>query len=594
MKKKNPYQLLIDTMGLYKICVVISIICAAISAVFYIIAYIYVYDIAEALLAYVREGMALEESYIQAKAMKIFMSICAGYGMYGFSLLFSHITAFNTALKLKNKMVRHIGNLPLGFHDTHSSGSLRKIIEKNTETAETLIAHQIPNTTQAVVLPIVLAYFMLSYNVWMSISCIIPVIIGFILMMAIMMKGGADFVSKYQKASADISNAAVEYVRGVSVVKTFGQSADSFNRYKNAVLSFQEYVLKFALSMENGDSLYNTSINSLFLTLIPTTIYLFNKSGGDKNIFLNFIFFASLLPMASSILKKMMSNSSESIIVKESLQVLEEILAYKPMDYKSDEREKGYEIRLCDVSFSYGADMPLALDNIDLTVPEGSVTALVGPSGSGKSTIGSLIARYWDVNSGKITIGGTDVRDMSLEHLNSIVSVVFQESTMLKATIRKNVSLYRPDATDEQIMRALKAAQCMDILEKLPNGLDTVYGARGTYLSGGEMQRLAIARAILKDAPIVVLDEATAFTDSENEYLIRKALKELLKGKTVIMIAHRMSTVRDADKICVIDNGHLIEEGTHDELMDKEGAYAGLVREFNTTIEWKLGREALA
>lgn len=593
MKKKNPYKLLLDTMGGLKICMVLSIACAVCSAYYYVLAYTYVYEVAREVLSVGKNFAAIQLEFLKDCGWNTLMCIGMGYGMYGLALLFSHITAFNTAARLKVKLVRHIGCLPLGYHDTHSGGAIRKILEKNTEMSETLIAHQIPNTAQAVTLPVILCIFMFRYSVWMAVACIIPVIIGFVLLMVIMMGGGADFVSNYQKAAANISNAAVEYVRGISVVKTFGQSADSFQRYKKAVEDFRDYMLKFALSMQKGDSAYNTAINSIFFTVVLGAILQYNRTG-DSNVIANFIFFAAMLPMARSALKKIMSNSSESIIVKEALGVMEGMLSEKTMEYTGNEVPQGADVRLEHVSFRYAQDLPLALSDVNLEIPAGSITALVGSSGGGKSTIGSLIARFWDVTEGSIQIGGVDVRNISHETLNRMVSVVFQESTMLKTTIRENVALYRPDASEEEVREALEAAQCMDIIEKLPQGMETIYGAQGTYLSGGEMQRLAIARAILKDAPIVVLDEATAFADSENEYLIRQALKKLLAGKTVIMIAHRISTVEDADQICVIGDGRIVERGTHASLMAEDGAYKHLVEEFHQVIEWKISREVQA
>lgn len=590
--KKSELSLLYKTMGALKIAMLFSIIFAAFSSVLYIQAFTYVYQIAGEIIKKLNNLSDIDKGLLSALAKKILFSICGGYGFYGISLFFSHLTAFNTASRLKIKVIKHIGTLPLGFFDTHPSGALRKIIEKNTEMAETLIAHQIPNTTQSIVLPIAFAFFIFRYSAALSVACIIPVVIGFILMMLIMSKGGSDFVQKYQRAQEDMSNAAVEYVRGISVVKTFGQSAESFNRYKNSVESFSDYVLKFALSMKTGDSLYNSALNSLFLTLIPVTLLQFNKASEFNeaaHIIMTFVFFASLLPIAVSILKKMMSNKSESVIAGEAMAALQKILDEKPMDYVGSETPFSYDIQLKNVSFRYSEDLPFAIEDFNLELKEGSVTAFVGMSGGGKSTLGSLVARFWDCTKGEILIGGVDVKKISREKLNSLVSVVFQENSLLKKSLRENVALYKPDASDEEILEALKAARCSDILARLPNGLDTVYGSKGVYFSGGELQRIAIARAVLKNSPIVILDEATAFSDSENEYLIRMALKELLKGKTVIMIAHRMSTVTDADQICVIENGRLAEKGTHSQLLEKGGIYKNMTDEYNKAVSWKFG-----
>ena len=588
MKKQTNLKLLFETMGVFKITLVISVLFAAVSAVCNIYAYTYVYSTAEEVISALDRIDTVDVMLIKENGKSLLFYICAAFGLYGMSLLFSHITAFNTAARLKNKMISAVGRLPAGFFDTNASGSLRKLIEKNTDTPEQLIAHQIPNTTQSIVLPIAFAVFMFRYSVPMSIACIIPVIIGFILLMSIMAGSGGEFVKKYQQASADVSNAAVEYVRGIPVMKTFGQSAESFKRYNDSTRNFTEYTKDFAMSMITADSSYNTAINSIFFTLIPTAVFLFSKNP-DASVVTDMVFFVSLIPMAVTMLKRIMSNSSETIIVSEAMERLEELLKIKPMEYGGNSIPEHFDIVFDKVDFCYSDNGPDVLKGIDLKIEEGKVTALVGLSGGGKSTIASLAGRLRDVTGGCIRIGGVDIRDIPQRVLDSIVSVVFQESTLLKTTIRENVALYRKDASDPEIISALEAAQCMDILKRLPDGIDTVYGAEGTYFSGGEIQRLAIARAILMDAPIVILDEATAFADSENEYLIRKALKKLLSGKTVIMIAHRMSTVRDADKICVIENGKIVEEGNHNHLMMLKGRYEKMVNEYNKAIDWRIG-----
>jgi ATP-binding cassette subfamily B protein len=577
-------------MGGYKITMVLSIIMAAVSAIMAIYAYTYVYSLTEEIVGKLPDYSSVDSELIKGYGKSIVFMICGGFGMYGIALLFSHITAFNTAARLKRMLISHIGRLPGGYHDTNPSGSVRKIIEKNTDITETLIAHQIPNTTMSIVLPIAFIVFMFRYSVLLSVACIIPVLIGFGLLMMIMMGNGSDFVRRYQQESKDMSNAAVEYVRGIPVMKTFGQTADSFSRYKKSVEGFCEYVFKFAISMMTADSLYNTAINSVFYALVPAAMIAFNKSNGSLKVICSFIFFASIIPMEVTILKRIMSNSSESIIVDEAMGTLRELMDEKPMEYKGNEIPKDYNYKFEGVSFRYADDLPLALDNVNITIKEGEVTALVGMSGGGKSTIASLAARMRDVTGGRILLGGVDIRDISEEKLNESISFVFQESTLLKMSIADNVALYKKNATREEILNALRLAQCGDILEKLPEGIDTMYGSKGVYLSGGEVQRIAIARAILKDAPVIILDEATAFADAENEYLIRKAFKELLRNKTVIMIAHRMSTIKDAGKIYVIDHGKVIEEGRHDELMALGGKYNTMYSEYSKAVNWRVSR----
>ena len=590
MKKKSNMPFLFKSMGGYKITMVLSIIMAAVSAIMAIYAYTYVYSLTEEIVGKLPDYSSVDSELIKGYGKSIVFMICGGYGMYGIALLFSHITAFNTAARLKRMLISHIGKLPGGYHDTNPSGSVRKIIEKNTDITETLIAHQIPNTTMSIVLPIAFIVFMFRYSVLLSVACIIPVLIGFGLLMMIMMGNGSDFVRRYQQESKDMSNAAVEYVRGIPVMKTFGQTADSFSRYKKSVEGFCEYVYKFAISMMTADSLYNTAINSVFYALVPAAMIAFNRSNGSLKVICSFIFFASIIPMEVTILKRIMSNSSESIIVDEAMGSLKELMDEKPMEYKGNEIPKDYNYKFEGVSFRYADDLPLALDNVNITIKEGEVTALVGMSGGGKSTIASLAARMRDVTGGRILLGGVDIRNISEEKLNKSISFVFQESTLLKMSIADNVALYKKNATREEILNALRLAQCGDILEKLPEGIDTMYGSKGVYLSGGEVQRIAIARAILKDAPVIILDEATAFADAENEYLIRKAFKELLRNKTVIMIAHRMSTIKDAGKIYVIDHGKVIAEGRHDELMALGGKYNTMYSEYSKAVNWRVSR----
>ncbi|MCR5656282.1 MAG: ATP-binding cassette domain-containing protein, partial [Butyrivibrio sp.] len=365
-------------------------------------------------------------------------------------------------------------------------------------------------------------------------------------------------------------------------------------RYKNSVDFFCQYVLKFAVSMMNADSSYNTAINSVFYALVPAALLAFNRSENELKVICSFIFFASIIPLEVTILKRIMSNSSETIIVDEAMGTLIGVLNEKPMEYAGSEVPTSFDIEFSDVSFRYAEDLPYVLKNVSLTMKEGTMTALVGMSGGGKSTIAQLCARLRDAEQGTVKIGGVDIKHISEEKLNEILSIVFQESTLLKMSIAENVALYKKNAGREEIMKALKAAQCMDIIEKLPEGIDTIYGSKGAHLSGGEIQRIAIARAILKDSPIVILDEATAFADAENEYLIRKSFENLLKNKTVIMIAHRLSSIKNADNIYVIDGGKPIEKGTHKELMESHGRYYEMYSEYKKAVSWKLEKEAVA
>ena len=373
------------------------------------------------------------------------------------------------------------------------------------------------------------------------------------------------------------------------MVKTFGQTASSFRRYQKAVKDYADFMTKYSFSMENAYSAYTTVVNAVFLFLIPGGIILYNVGNGAEKIIMTFAFFAVLIPLVASILTKLMHSSSNLMLADASFTAIEDIMSEKPLaEEKKQPCPESREIRFNDVSFQYEEGVK-ALDKVSFEIRPNTVNALVGESGGGKSTAANLIARFWDVTEGTVTIGGVDVRDIDYSELMKNISIVFQDTNLFKMSVAENVAMYKPDASREEIMNALKAARCEDIIEKLPDGIDSVIGTKGVYLSGGEMQRIALARAILKDAQIVLLDEATAFADAENEYLIQRALDVLLKGKTVLMIAHRLQTVVHADQILVMQKGIIAEKGTHGELMDKDGVYAKMFNEYESSVSWKIG-----
>lgn len=580
---------LLKFSGPFRITILLSAVFSAFSAVINLKAYLCVYGVAKVLIQSSGNFGALDLAAMKALGMQAVWYVCMGFGTYGMALLCSHISAYNTVAQIRMQLIRHLGTLPLGYHILHPSGKQRKIIEKNTDNLEILIAHNIPDYVQSLVLPIAFLVFMFRYDWRLSLICLVPILIGFILLFSMLKGESSGFIEQVQKSGEDISNAATEYVRGIAVVKTFGQTASSFRRYQRSVKDYADFMTKYAFSMENAFSLYTTIVNAVFLFLIPGGIVLYNLGGGAEKTIMTFAFFAVLIPLVASILTKLMHSSSNLMLADASFTAIEEMLAEKPLaEAKKLPVPQNGEICLNHVSFQYEAGVK-ALDDVSLTIRPGTVTALVGESGGGKSTVANLIARFWDVSEGSVTVGGVDVRKLDYADWMKHISIVFQDTNLFKMSVAENVAMYKPGASREEIMEVLRQAQCEDILEKLPDGVDSVIGARGVYLSGGEMQRIALARAILKDAPIVLLDEATAFADAENEYLIQRALDILLHGKTVLMIAHRLQTIVHADQIIVMQRGGIAEQGTHEELMQRQGVYAKMYHEYENSVSWKIG-----
>jgi len=554
---------LLKFSGPFRITILLSAVFSAFSAVINLKAYLCVYGVAKVLIQSSGNFGALDLAAMKALGMQAVWYVCMGFGIYGMALLCSHISAYNTVARIRMQLIRHLGTLPLGYHILHPSGKQRKIIEKNTDNLEILIAHNIPDYVQSLVLPIAFLVFMFRYDWRLSLICLVPILIGFILLFSMLKGESSGFIEQVQKSGEDISNAATEYVRGIAVVKTFGQTASSFRRYQRAVKDYADFMTKYAFSMENAFSLYTTIVNAVFLFLIPGGIVLYNLGGGAEKTIMTFAFFAVLIPLVASILTKLMHSSSNLMLVDASFTAIEEMLAEKPLaEKKKQPVPQNGEICLNHVSFQYEAGVK-ALDDVSLTIRPGTVTALVGESGGGKSTVANLIARFWDVSEGSVTVGGVDVRKLDYADWMKHISIVFQDTNLFKMSVAENVAMYKP-AT----------------------------GGRGVYLSGGEMQRIALARAILKDAPIVLLDEATAFADAENEYLIQKALDVLLRGKTVLMIAHRLQTIVHADQIIVMQRGRIAEQGTHEDLMQRQGVYANMYHEYEKSVSWKIGGRA--
>ena len=510
--------------------------------------------------------------------------------LYFAALMSTHIAAFRTARNIRRAAMGHVLKLPLGFFTGSQSGRLRKLIDDNAGLTEDLLAHKLPDLAGTIVTPIAAVLMLFLFDWKMGLLCLLTMVLA-LLSMCLMMGGkNAGFFHRYQKEIERMSGEAVEYVRGIPVVKMFQQTVYSFKAFYAAIRDYSDLASQYAMSCRVGQTCFLTFINGAFALLIPAALLL--ASGGDvRAVLVNFIFYALFAPACGQMINRIMYMSEAVMEADEAVGRLDEILSQEPMENTGIEKQPAdAAVSFDHVTFTYpGADRP-ALSDVSFAVRPGQVTALVGPSGGGKTTAASLIPRFWDADSGAVSIGGVNVREMDTEDLMKQTAFVFQDTRLFKESLLENIRAARPDASREEVLSAAHAAQCDDILEKLPHGLDTVVGARGVYLSGGEQQRIALARAILKDAPIVVLDEATAFADPENEHQIQKAFEALIRNKTVLMIAHRLSTVQDADHIIVLSGGKIAEQGSHESLLAQHGVYAAMWEDYQRSARWKVGR----
>ena len=510
--------------------------------------------------------------------------------LYFAALMSTHIAAFRTARNIRRSAMAHVLKLPLGFFTGSQSGRLRKLIDDNAGLTEDLLAHKLPDLAGTIVTPVAAVLMLFLFDWKMGLLCLLTMVLA-LLSMCLMMGGkNAGFFHRYQKEIERMSGEAVEYVRGIPVVKMFQQTVYSFKAFYAAIRDYSDLASQYAMSCRVGQTCFLTFINGAFALLIPAALLL--ASGGNvRAVLVNFIFYALFAPACGQMINRIMYMSEAVMEADEAVGRLDEILSQKPMENTGIEKQPAdAAVSFDHVTFTYpGADRP-ALSDVSFAVRPGQVTALVGPSGGGKTTAASLIPRFWDADSGAVSIGGVNVKEMNPEDLMKQTAFVFQDTRLFKESLLENIRAARPDASREEVLSAAHAAQCDDILEKLPHGLDTVVGARGVYLSGGEQQRIALARAILKDAPIVVLDEATAFADPENEHQIQKAFEALIRNKTVLMIAHRLSTVQDADHIIVLSGGKIAEQGSHESLLAQHGVYAAMWEDYQQSARWKVGR----
>ena len=509
--------------------------------------------------------------------------------LYFAALILSHLAAFRIETNMRRKAMQRLMRVPLGFFDTQNTGRMRKIIDEDSGQTHTFVAHLLPDVASCVVAPIGVIVLLFSVDWQLGAAAMIP-LIGAIGIMGYMMNPkNNQFQRLYLDAQEKMGAEAVEYVRGIPVVKVFQQTVFSFKRFYDSIISYRDLVIKCTLVWHTPMSFYILAINAFAFVLVPTAIFLIGHGGDTTTIVANVILYVVIAPLIASNGMKAMYLSQDLFMANEAVERLEQLTHIAPLSQHDDpKRAEAYDIRFNNVSFRYEGAEKDAVSHINLTIPEGKTVALVGASGSGKTTIARLIPRFWDVRHGSVTIGGVDVRDMRKDELMRNVSFVFQNTRLFKTSLIENLRYGNPDATTEQINRAIDLSQSREIIDRLPQGLDTVIGAEGTYLSGGEQQRIVLARAIQKDAPIVVLDEATAFADPENEQLIRKALAHLTQGKTVLMIAHRLTTVQDADSIVVVNDGEIVEQGTHEELLSEEKYYYRMWNEYQQSVSWKL------
>lgn len=591
-KKKHSLSVLMHYAGGHKYLTYASLALAAVSAWLALIPFYNIWCM-------IREVLEVRPNYSEAVNI-------AGYGwqavgftllsmaVYIAALMCSHKAAFRVQANMRISMMDHIMKLPIGYVESEGTGKIRKIVTESSAATETFLAHNLPDKAVSVATPIGLLTMMMIFDWRLGLICLIPAAIAFILMGTLMMGPKmAEDMKQYQNALETMSSEAVEYVRGVPVVKTFGQTIYSFKRFKSAIDEYEKWTIGYTKNMLLPMVGFTTAANGIFAAIIIAALK-FTETGITDEFILNLFFYILITSILTITLMKIAYAGESQMLVDDALARMYEILETEPLpESKKNTVPENSSISLENVVFSYDNSEKKAIDGVSLDIRSGEHIALVGPSGGGKTTLASLIARFRDINSGSVKIGGADVRDIPSDKLMNYVSYVFQDSRLLKMSIMDNIRMGRPDASDEEVMQALKDAQCMDIIAKFPDGADTMIGSKGIYVSGGECQRLSIARAFLKNAPVLILDEATAFADPDNERLVQQAFEKLSKDKTVIMIAHRLSTVTNADCIYVMANGKVAESGTHNELIEANGIYSRMWNEYNKSVSWQVGKAGI-
>ena len=590
MKKQSNFSRLMNYAGPYKGLVYLSWILSGISAVLALLPFYFLWKIIQEVLNVMPDfAQATELTYNGWMAL---ITAVASMLVYIAGLMCSHIAAFRVQANLRKGMMSHIMTLPLGVMERLGSGKVRKTVNECSASTETYLAHQLPDMVGAYVTPVGLLFMLFAFDWRFGLFCLVPIALSFVVMMT-QMTGPVlkEKMNEYQNALEDMSNEAVEYVRGIPVVKTFGQTVFSFRRFRDSIDRYSEWAISYTKSMRRPMCLLTMLINGIFAFILGGGLWL--ATGNLSNdLILNILFYIIITPVLTVTMTKIMFQSENTMLLDDSMKRIDELLDLEPLPENGKKLPKDSSVSLKNVSYSYDGEEK-ALNHISLDIASGETVAFVGPSGGGKTTLANIISRFFDADEGQVSIGGVNVKDIPKAKLMETVSFVFQNSHLLKGSILENVRMARPAASEEEVLQALEQAQCMDIIAKFPEGIHTVIGTEGVYLSGGEQQRIGIARAILKNAPILILDEATAYADPDNEVRIQEALGALAKDKTIILIAHRLSTVAAADRIFVLKDGKIAESGSLDDLQKRDGIFAEMMMDYASSIQWKVGKEAI-
>ena len=588
MKKNKNFSELMGYAGKHKYLTYSSLILSVISAILALLPFVFIFFI-------IKEVIEVAPNYSEAVnvARNGWMAVLfalISIVIYIGALMCSHLSAFRIAGNMRKTLMAHIAKLPLGFIGEMGSGKIRRIVNDSSAATETYLAHQLPDMAGAIATPLGMIVMLFLFDWRFGLICLVPVVLGFAAMFKMAGPKMADDMKNYQNALENMNNEAVEYVRGVPVVKTFGQTVHTFKRFRGSIDSYYKFCVAYCKKCRMPMLLYTVFINSAFAFLVTLALILAGGEAVTQSVLLSLIFYVIFTPVIATSMTKVLFMSENGMVVNDALTRVHSILDLKPLpDAQKNESPRDNSVEFKNVYFRYSGAESDAIRDVSFKVQPGETVALVGPSGGGKTTAAGLISRFWDVTGGEIKVGGVNVKNIKKSELMETVSYVFQDSRLLKTSIFENVRLAKPNASRDEVENALHKAQCDDIIAKLADGIDTVIGTKGVYLSGGEQQRIAIARVMLKNAPIIVLDEATAFADPENETLVQRAFEELSKDKTVIMIAHRLTTVRNADRIFVLKDGRVEESGTHNTLAEQEGLYAKMWQDYQTSVSWKVG-----